>query len=203
MGKIPAGSESIEKMRGGDASIQYKNLGNGVRANTNFSTPDIVITVYDAAGVEYDLKLADKPKTPEKSALLKAARKLINKNYKIQAAYVNRISDGNLVKLKSSNIIMNKEEGPRVNPVFTAENGTNPGEVNFTVKADPAASSYLIFFREVSDDAPNDWAFCKVLGSHKGSKSGFVSGLEYEFKMLVVYSTSEGPFCVPVILRIM
>jgi hypothetical protein len=203
MGKIPTGSESIEKMRSGDAIIQYKNFGNGVRGNANFPTPDVAVVEYDAAGVDYETKVADKPKTPQKTEALKVARKKINKNYKTQANYVNRVSDGDLVKLKSSNIIMNKEEGPRENPIFTAENGTNPGDVDFTCKADPAASSYLIFFRLVSETAPNEWAFCKVLGSHKGSKSGFISGLEYEFKMLVVYSTSEGPFFESVILRIL
>ena len=203
MGKTPSGSVDIASMRGPDAIIQYKNLGNGLRGNPFFPTTDIVITVYDAAGVDYEAKVADKPKTPPKTAALKTARLLINKNYKIQATYVNRISDGNAEKLKSSNIIMNKDLPVRVNPFFTAVNGTNPGDVDFACKADIHANSYLIECRIVSDTEPNEWTFCKVLGSHIGSKSGFTSGLVYEFRMKYIYSTTEGAFFESVTLRIM
>ncbi len=203
MGKIPKGSESIANMRNADAIVQYKNLGNGVRTNSNFSTPDVVITVYDAAGVDFEEKVADKPKTPPKTAALKAARLVINRYYNIQATYVNRICNGDAVKLKSSNIIMNKESPVRVNPFFTAVNGTNPGDVNFACKADKHVSSFLVECRIVSDTEPTDWTFCKVLGSHVGSKGGFTSGLVYEFRMKYIYSTTEGAFFDSVTLRIM
>ncbi len=203
MGKIPSGSVDIASMRGPDAIIQYKNLGYGVRANANFSTPDITAIAFDAAGVDYEIKVADKPKTPPKTTVLKTARKLINKYYKIQATYVNRISDGNAEKLKSSNIILNKDLPVRVNPFFTAVNGTNPGDVDFACKADIHASSYLVECRIVSDTAPTDWTFCKVLGSHVGSKSGFISGLVYEFRMKYIYATTESAYFESVTLRIM
>ena len=203
MGNIPTGSESISKMRGADAIVQYKNLGKGVSGNPYFATPDIATIAYDAAGVDYEAKVADKPKTPPKTAALKTARLLINRNYKTQATCVNRISNGDAEKLKSSNIIMNKDLPVRVNPYFTAKNGTNPGDVDFTCKSDKHVSSYLVEFRIVSDTAPNEWAYCKVLGSHKGTMSGFASGLVYEFRMKYIYATTEGAYFDTVTLRIM
>ena len=141
MGKIPKGSESISKMTDGDAILQYKNLGNGVRGNIYFLTPDVATVAYDAAGVDFEEKAADKPKTLPKTAIKNAARKIINRNYKSQASCVNRICNGNVVMLATTNIIMNKEEGPRANPYFTVENGTLPGDVNFSSKSNKNAHS--------------------------------------------------------------
>jgi hypothetical protein len=203
MARKPTILTDLSKYSAGNAIVQYKNAGNGLRANPNFLTPDIAMVAYDAAAEDYEIKVADKPKTPPKTAALKVARNLINYNYKINGNYVIRICNGDEVKLKTSNYLMGSDGEPRVNAIFTAENGINPGDVDFSCKADPAASSYLIFFRIVSETTPNEWAFCKVLGSHKGSKSGFLSGLEYEFKMMVIYSTTEGAFCDPVILRML
>ena len=203
MGKIPSIKTSIAKLSDGDASIQYNNAGNGVRDNAYFLTPDVPCIKYDAEGADFVVKAASKPKTTEKTALKKAARLIINKNYKTQALYVIRICNGNIVMLNSSNFVRTEDGVPRANPDFTAKNGQNPGDVIFTSKKVKGAKSYLVESRLVSDTAPNEWATCKVLGKHTGTKSGFVSGLVYEFRMKVIYSTTEGAFYESVTLRIL
>jgi len=203
MARTPTILTDLSKFSGPDAIVQYKQVGNGMRLNPNFPNPDVVYIKFDAAGSDYEAQIADKPRTPPKTAIIKKSRLLLNKYYKEQGNYVIRICNGDEVMLKTSNFIMGSDGEPRVNPFFSAKNGLKSGDVIFTSKSNKTVCSYWIDCRLVSDTTPNEWEFCKITGIHTGTKSGFISGLVYEFRMKYIYSTTESEYFESVTLRMM
>ena len=198
-------STSLADFSDPGASKQSRATYDALKANPlYFPTPDAPLADFLAAITDFDAKSSvaykgNRVQTAQKNE----ARIVLNNIYSVEGHYVNRVSNGNLEMLLASKFIMNKEKSKPEVVIFSAKNGDKPGLVKFGCHRDKLASAYQVEFRIVSDTAPNDWAFCKTLGSTEGEKDGFTSGLVYEFRMKIIYSKTESDYCESVTLRIM
>ena len=202
MSSIPTILTDLKVYPDAEALVQSRATVDAMRANAYFLHPDIPYVDADTANDEFDDALTDHVQgDSHKTAVKNAKRAVMDKNYSTQGHYVIRICDGNVEMLRSSKYEMAKEREHHQIPDFDVKHGENPGEVKFIIKAVSGASSYLIQFRIVSEPTPNAWDFCKVLGSHEGTFDGLVSGKQYEFRMKVIYSKTEGAYGNPFPIR--
>jgi len=193
----------LSRLKEADALLQIKSTVNVMRTNIFFNDPDVHYDDYDTAISDYDISLtACRRGSTLQTAIKDKFQIVLYDYYKYQGLYVIRKCKGNLEKLISSNYEIALDKGKKRIKVFTVKNGNKPGKVMFTAKSTPKFRSFLIECRIVSATLPNKWEFCKVIGGCKGNKSGFISGLEYEFRIKAIFRTTEGPWLDSIILRI-
>ncbi len=204
MNQKPSINTGLTGFRDLDALHQAKVSYSGLLGNTNFTDPEPSLIVFLAAITDFDTKLVfAHGKFGAPKAAKNAARIVLNEVYSNEGHYVNRVCNGDLEKLLTSRFAVTEDRTHKEIADFSVVNGTNPGDLDFSVKANDLASSYEVEFRIVSETAPNDWAHCTTMGSHKESIAGFTSGLVYEFRMRFVYSKSKGPYFNSIQIRVM
>lgn len=204
MNQKPSINTGLTGLRDLDALHQAKVSYSGLLGSANFTDPEPPLIEFLAAITDFDTKLVfahNKFGAPK--AAKNAARIVLNEVYSNEGHYVNRICKGNLEMLLTSRFVITEDRSHKEIADFSVVNGTNPGDLDFSVKANDLANSYEIEFRMVSKTTPNDWAHCTTMGSHIETISGFTSGVEYEFRMRFVYSKSKGPYFNSIQIRVL
>jgi len=129
--------------------VFYRNVITKLTGNTNFPTPDKPLTEAKAAVdlLEKDI-LATKDGSHTATATKRAAERAADKIFRILAAYVSRVSDGDEAKILGSGFHTNKATVSKIKPELAAVNGEISGNVVLRCKAMPGAKAYI-------------WQYCK------------------------------------------
>ena len=194
---------NLYRFKQADALIQIESTIKAMRQLAYFQDPDVPYDIYDVAIDNFSKTLVKSIRGSVVDTSVKDEyKKIVYGFYKTQGFYVIRKCKGNLEMLLASNYKMARKKKRPTKDIFQVLNGKNKGNVLFIIKSVPKFRSFLIEYRLVSETTPNKWEICKVIGSCKGNKSGFVVGLEYEFRVKAIFRKTEGTWLATRILRI-
>ena len=194
---------NLYRFKQADALIQIESTIKAMRQLAYFQDPDVPYDIYDVAIDNFSKTLVKSIRGSVVDTSVKDEyKKIVYGFYKTQGFYVIRKCKGNLEMLLASNYKMARKKKRPTKDIFQVLNGKNKGNVLFIIKSVPKFRSFLIEYRLVSETTPNKWEICKVIGSCKGNKSGFVVGLEYDFRVKAIFRKTEGTWLATRILRI-
>jgi hypothetical protein len=148
-----------------------KNVVAKMTGNPHFLNPDVPLDdLTDAINKLINADSAAAGRDKRQCALRRQARKELTDLLKVQAAYVNRISKGNIIKILSSGYHISKATGPKSYKVFWVKQGTYPGEIIAGCKSIPGAGAYLWQYC-ISDVFPDSYPWIQAGATRQRSIS--------------------------------
>lgn len=157
----------------------YRNVIAKLTGNANFPTPDkpLVDLIALVNKLESDFIAAkDGGHTPIANMHKSAAA--ADTAFRITAAYVDRIAQGDEAKILSSGLNVTKDRAATNKPDLAANDGTVSGTIRLVAKAVPNAGAYI--WQQALPDKPNDWT---TIG-HSTQASIDISGLPVSAQLL-------------------
>lgn len=178
----------------------FRNVIAQMTGNASFPTPDVALTEAKTAvdTLETD-HAAAKSGAHVLVSKMRRSEEVADNLFRKQAAYVDRIADGNETIILSSGFHVSKQPEPSVREAFVVEAGENPSEIILIRKAQPGARSYV--WQYCIGALPTNtqpWVFAGASTQTRYVIKGLESGSKCWFRVAAVTATGQGPWSDPV-----
>jgi len=178
----------------------YRNVIAKLTGNATYPTPDKPLT--EAKTDTDNLETAyinAKDGSHTLIAKMRAAEATADNLFRILAAYVERIADGDEAKILSSGFHPSKQPASIQKPELTATNGSNLGSVKLVAKAIDGAGAYI--WQQAKDNLPaNDSGW--TIAGHSTVAHFEITGLQqvskYWFRVAAITPTGTTNYTAPV-----
>lgn len=176
----------------------YRNVIAKLTGNANFTTPDkpLAELITLVAKLEADY-IAAKDGGHTAIANMHKSEAAADTAFRIIAAYVDRIAQGDEAKILSSGLHVTKERTPSNKPDLAAMDGAVSGCVHLVAKAIPNAGAYI--WQQAAADKPNDWTTIGHSTQATTDVSGLAIGTQLLFRVAAITPDGVGDYCSPVL----
>ncbi|MFH0895001.1 MAG: fibronectin type III domain-containing protein [Bacteroidota bacterium] len=182
-----------------------RNVITKMTGNASFTNPDLTLAQATTLtnNIEAALIAADGGSKAAKASLLQA-EKLWDEGFRKMVLYVERIALGNEALILSAGFECTHQPAPALHPEFVVKHGKMEGEVLLSHKAVQVRAAWV--WQCVPDPIPaneKEWIQAGITLSAKFKINGLESGKKYWFRVAVVTTKGQGPWCDPFGLRIL
>ena len=179
----------------------FNNVLGHLANNPFYTTPDISLEEVQLSVDNLTLaSLAAHDGSRVNTSLMHDAEVIAEKNFRILAAYVQRIADGDISKILSSGFHISQLQSAIQKPLLAIKDGPNSGSIIYVVKAVDKAGAYIwqYYEGETPPATEAEW----VTAGHSTSATFQVDGLNkakvYLFRFAAITITGTTDFSAPV-----
>lgn len=177
------------KLRISDQFTFSKSVVNAMTGNVNFPNPSPAPAAFNIIIDDYGSAIeAAKTKDVNAVARRNALQAKVVSALSAYGEYVNLMAKGDVEKLRSSGMDLNKERTPTVltKPIISVGQSTQPGSVQVRVTAGKGAEVYTYQYTESID---GDGVWHSITGATKSMQiTGLTEGKQYWFRVVAVGS---------------
>ncbi len=169
--------------------------------NPFYTTPDISLEEVQLSVDNLTLAtLAAHDGSHVNTSLMHDAEAIVEKNFRILAAYVQRIADGDLSKILSSGFHISQLQLVIQKPLLAIKDGPNSGSIIFVARAVSKAGAYIWQYYEGETPPATDAEW--TTAGHSTSATFQVNGLTkakvYQFRFAAITINGTTDFSAPV-----
>ncbi len=171
-------------------------VGNPIYTNPDISLADVQLSVDNLVLAT----LAAHDGSRVNTSLMHDAEAIAEKNFRILAAYVQRIAEGDLSKILSSGFHVSQLQVVIQKPLLAIKDGPNSGSIIFVAKSVDKAGAYIWQYYEGETPPATDAEW--ITAGHSTSATFQVNGLTkakvYQFRFAAITITGTTDFSAPV-----
>lgn len=185
--------------------VFFKNVNEKMDNNPYFLTPDVPLADARAQVIKLEAATLEAQSGSHVAiAIMHEIEETTCSMFRKQAAYVDRIADGNEAIVISSGFHASKQPTPSSRPDFTVENSVATGTVSLSRKAVDGSKSYIWqTAKDTLPDTEDGWTSASVTTKASGEINGLTPNTKYWFRGATVKTDGISDYTNPIMIVVL